>query len=210
MAIVVTATGSPPHTRGQVFEHQAVIPVIRITPAHAGTRNSDRVRRTTDKDHPRTRGDKLGIVIAIGVAKGSPPHTRGQGRSHYHFARRDRITPAHAGTSCTQTEQISVMEDHPRTRGDKLLSRALYIAIVGSPPHTRGQERGGATNMVIIRITPAHAGTSKSADVGQYQSKDHPRTRGDKLQSKLQKTRRRGSPPHTRGQGFSLCSPWWR
>ena len=131
---------------------------------------------------------------------GSPPHTRGQERAEARFLLDARITPAHAGTSYRLRSLFHRHQDHSRTRGDKKLNSLTDFQFRGSPPHTRGQ--GNCTGRLSARkrITPAHAGTRSIRCVGRILSKDHPRTRGDKLRGSKKQLILTGSPPHTRGQ----------
>ena len=112
--------------------------------------------------------------------EGSPPHTRGQVIPNAINRPMYGITPAHAGTRCRLPFLSTAYEDHPRTRGDKQNVRFQPVKQCGSPPHTRGQDQVFHTAQVILRITPAHAGTSRICG----SAPGH----------------RHGSPPHTRGQ----------
>ena len=68
------------------------------------------------------------------------------------------ITPAHAGKSFGIIWAILRGKDHPRTRGEKRIEGFLDFLYLGSPPHTRGKEKLIEQNLLITRITPAHAG----------------------------------------------------
>ena len=70
----------------------------------------------------------------------------------------------------------------------------------GSPPHTRGQLRSDRSSEFSERITPAYAGTTGSDHQRCDREKDHPRIRGDNDIMSEWGYRRKGSPPHTRGQ----------
>ena len=111
----------------------------RITPAHAGTSGVRLAKTNSLQDHPRTRGDKLLYLVNLFCMKGSPPHTRGQVSSVADVVAPTGITPAHAGTSDHGHDEERNQEDHPRTRGDKLLALMVVYSLAGSPPHTRGQ-----------------------------------------------------------------------
>ena len=69
---------------------------------------------------------------------GSPPHTRGKVCCTRCRASSQGITPAHAGKSTALALVLVMIEDHPRTRGEK-------VDAVESVENGRG-------------ITPAHAG----------------------------------------------------
>ena len=70
--------GSPPHTRGKAFFIFLHLLFNRITPAHAGKSRRMLLRPLFDKDHPRTRGEKLLMKPMKLCFVGSPPHTRGK------------------------------------------------------------------------------------------------------------------------------------
>ena len=91
--------GSPPHTRGKAVRHDEIYPLARITPAHAGKSYTYKRFYGSDKDHPRTRGEKAFDAATVPLAVGSPPHTRGKVLNHGNFFPESRITPAHAGKS---------------------------------------------------------------------------------------------------------------
>ena len=56
--------------------------------------------------------------------QGSPPHTRGKEGLFYLALRFWGITPAHAGKSYLHSIFPSLSRDHPRTRGEKRITRA--------------------------------------------------------------------------------------
>ena len=53
-----TMPGSPPHTRGKVYNSMYYFAAFRITPAHAGKRCFHLLFFDVEQDHPRTRGEK--------------------------------------------------------------------------------------------------------------------------------------------------------
>ena len=70
----------------------------------------------------------------------------------------------------------------------------------GSPPHTRGKLDFLYLNAISLWITPAYAGKIRSAVLAHSQPEDHPRIRGENSLVSPKASRRRGSPPHTRGK----------
>ena len=155
-------------------------------------------------DHPRTRGEKPLNIAACMSKAGSPPHTRGKALRKKVKTILNRITPAHAGKSLRYPARFLCSWDHPRTRGEKCFSASLRYCTSGSPPHTRGKEirKDGSTRHP--GITPAHAGKRAGAVSDFAEFEDHPRTRGEKVCTKRTVEVQQGSPPHTRGKGFSL------
>ena len=85
--------------RGKVDKEVVGYNDIRITPAHAGKRNNNASSFILDEDHPRTCGEKAGIVCLFLLLRGSPPHMRGKGIHMAFVSLPFRITPAHAGKS---------------------------------------------------------------------------------------------------------------
>ena len=73
-------------------------------------------------------------------------------------------------------------------------------ALLGSPPLTRGQHAVTSAINLRLRITPAHAGTTTTAQVFNVVYRDHPRSRGDNATNNTLKRALAGSPPLTRGQ----------
>ena len=95
--------------------------------------------------------------------------------------------------------------DHPRTRGEKFTRGAKSGATEGSPPHTRGKAAPSLGSVLVLGITPAHAGKSERLRNVGGQLGDHPRTRGEKWNRSCSIRSFPGSPPHTRGKG-GTCS----
>ena len=112
---------------------------------------------------------------------GSPPHTRGKVYLFSYSHKEARITPAHAGKSLQTKTDEKYREDHPRTRGEKLLKAFVHSDRKGSPPHTRGKVIVGFFQPLCRGITPAHAGKSLTFPEAGTANEDHPRTRGEKM-----------------------------
>ena len=151
--------GSPPHARGQGLAYIVNCVCKGITPACAGTRAQRRLAVISVRDHPRMRGDKAVTDAVSHCERGSPPHARGQA---VHFVQRGAcvgITPACAGTSFHHWEKMALHWDHPRMRGDKVITTFVNAVVTGSPPHARGQGCETATGGWSAGITPACAGT---------------------------------------------------
>ena len=73
------------------------------------------------------------------------------------------------------------------------------VAVMGSPPHTRGILEDSAWEVGKGGITPAHAGNTRLSWSAISSARDHPRTRGEYLEVVNRILGGRGSPPHTRG-----------
>ncbi len=111
--------GSPPHMRGKASPTASFRSEDRITPAHAGKRASCSCGNTSERDHPRTCGEKFFITVKVIARVGSPPHMRGKVAPLSIWSESGRITPAHAGKSFCNACCLSPSGDHPRTCGEK-------------------------------------------------------------------------------------------
>ena len=72
-----------------------------------------------------------------------------------------RITPAYAGKRNRLRPADDPAADHPRIRGEKFSFPAVRVALLGSPPHTRGKVNDFGQDGKGRRITPAYAGKRK-------------------------------------------------
>ena len=131
--------GSPPRVRGKEKWLCRDHGQYRITPACAGKSSELMSKSGTSGDHPRVCGEKSPMVICAGCCKGSPPRVRGKGYVKATRASRRGITPACAGKSHLVTRRDDVIRDHPRVRGEKILSQSACLRSIGSPPRTQGK-----------------------------------------------------------------------
>ena len=150
--------GSPPHMRGKVPPPAVVVPLMGITPAHAGKRSASAAAPAGQRDHPRTCGEKAAFHAWLCCMRGSPPHMRGKGPSVVYSVCKERITPAHAGKRSETLNPVAMHRDHPRTCGEKPFHLGGKCCIRGSPPHMRGKDVIVVFHEPLRRITPAHAG----------------------------------------------------
>ena len=109
-------------------------------------------------------------------------------------------------------------------RGEDVCTSEKAIIPWGSPPHARGRQQDLLANLLIVRITPACAGKTSSAERPCDEIQDHPRMRGEdptirtlpalgqritpacagKTPSSATATRRRPDHPRMRGED---CAP---
>ena len=110
------------------------------------------------------------------------------------------ITPAHAGKRPAMQPVLQRRRDHPRPCGEKGgLPRSIKF-LLGSPPPMRGKAFYQSVHDFALRITPAHAGKSRS-DIRTYiRCQDHPRPCGEKLSHFSPLLSPQGSPPPMRGK----------
>ena len=90
------------------------------------------------------------------------------------------ITPAYAGKSFRQIQQLMSFEDHPRLRGEKADEVSGEPPAGGSPPLTRGKVFCFGVLVRCSGITPAYAGKSMFCRSNLRLFTDLPRLRGEK------------------------------
>ena len=91
------------------------------------------------------------------------------------------------------------MRDHPRIRGEHLMSVVEMSVVRGSSPHTRGALLHLVGELGPGGIIPAYAGSTPSVPAAPCCRGDHPRIRGEHTSASAVMTPRAGSSPHTRG-----------
>ena len=196
--------GSPPLARGPQTDKSVATCHLGITPARAGTTKWGCLRGTRTQDHPRSRGDHCQVLWYLMVTEGSPPLARGPRKTRAVMAFGFGITPARAGTTAIRVASELVPWDHPRSRGDHKCTPDNVREITGSPPLARGPRLFLPHPGVIVRITPARAGTTRILRKRQGSGWDHPRSRGDHPGLRHLLKGNSGSPPLARGPPSSL------
>ena len=146
--------------RGILSHSSRLLRINGITPAHAGNTICEAEITLVVRDHPRTRGEYSSFFEKPLEVPGSPPHTRGIPNVGAFSKIKLGITPAHAGNTGYQRTPAHLGWDHPRTRGEYLLLSVTVGAGMGSPPHTRGIPHPSHRQLVLLGITPAHAGNT--------------------------------------------------
>ena len=138
---------------------------------------------------------------------GSSPHTRG---AHIHVGFRydiARIIPAYAGSTDRQGRGVGARRDHPRIRGEHVLTHLHPGEIQGSSPHTRGAPAARRNRPQNPGIIPAYAGSTPDWRGSIHREKDHPRIRGEHSPTLCFSCPCVGSSPHTRGAQRRLLPP---
>ena len=75
----------------------------------------------------------------------------------------------------------------------------VVLLMAGSSPHTRGAHVHRGEWIVLQRIIPAYAGSTRHSFCHRYPAWDHPRIRGEHRRVPPTPARDVGSSPHTRG-----------
>ena len=85
-------------------------------------------------------------------------------------------------------------------RGENLCDFPHFDCRAGSPPHARGKWVQLMEILPHSGITPACAGKIPFCRSGSVGRRDHPRMRGENLETVLMYLNNWGSPPHARGK----------
>ncbi len=129
----------PLHTQGRCLNLSFAIVGVRFTSAYAEKIFLFLQRPAHSSDHPHTRGENYAVTDENGVARGSPPHTRGKCELALQHALLAGITPAYAGKIGFVDRAGRRWTDHPRIRGENNFAVKTARNHYGSPPHTRGK-----------------------------------------------------------------------
>ena len=204
--------GSSPLTRGKLVQRERKVCPPGIIPAHAGKTITNTHDRKRSRDHPRSRGENASAASAKLPTEGSSPLTRGKRQVRGLPGALDGIIPAHAGKTGNGPPRTVFRWDHPRSRGENILSHATKTLVSGSSPLTRGKLKAVRKQLTLRRIIPAHAGkTSSPVTRTSAVAGSSPLTRGKRsmtwggdtasgiIPAHAGKTLPAGRPPHGRG-----------
>ena len=181
--LLLWARGSSPHTRGALRNVAHNTPLGRIIPAYAGSTSALRSSIMALADHPRIRGEHDFARSKTSRRDQSSPHTRGARlRPLKDFAPRP-IIPAYAGSTADPPTRQTILDDHPRIRGEHGFGMVKDGLKWGSSPHTRGALRSSSSGFLSLGIIPAYAGSTRRCMSGRSNRRDHPRIRGEHCRS---------------------------
>ena len=200
----MVAGGSSPHTRGALRLENRPAGRDRIIPAYAGSTPTPSGTTQKAMDHPRIRGEHIGVVAAATEVVGSSPHTRGAPAGAGDDRPRRGIIPAYAGSTPTKPRPLDFPRDHPRIRGEHDLVHTDGILKPGSSPHTRGAPYKLMKLDFSRGIIPAYAGSTRRSGISSCSPRDHPRIRGEHTERGRHLRGFLGSSPHTRGAPHSI------
>ena len=192
-------SGSSPHTRGAQYRQAVLNLLAGIIPAYAGSTRSYPELPVRCRDHPRIRGEHHRLGCAGDFGRGSSPHTRGAPARNRPDPTGCGIIPAYAGSTGFRGCRPTRARDHPRIRGEHAEGGMGKLRQSGSSPHTRGARLPGWRRAPARWIIPAYAGSTCRLSRLDALVSDHPRIRGEHDHAGVQREKRGGSSPHTRG-----------
>ena len=191
--------GSSPLARGLLSSYPQLLLAPGIIPARAGFTSCRTWRRSTRRDHPRSRGVYGRRTGARCPSTGSSPLARGLRRHGEPDHHRPWIIPARAGFTRRSVSPTSVTRDHPRSRGVYATSAAVRTCSPGSSPLARGLPSLTTPAGVMSGIIPARAGFTAGNRSCRVVRWDHPRSRGVYLWQLASISEPTGSSPLARG-----------
>ena len=130
--------GSSPLSRGIRASRFSPIFRARIIPALAGNTMRRYSNPVPGKDHPRSRGEYLRLVLTSGIFGGSSPLSRGILGNYPCHNCRVGIIPALAGNTGFGGVFPNRRGDHPRSRGEYAGRWIRLRRETGSSPLSRG------------------------------------------------------------------------
>ena len=198
--------GSSPLTRGKRVRSLDNLGQVGLIPAHAGKTRPVAGASGWVEAHPRSRGENLAILAAHADGGGSSPLTRGKHVSQGRLNEYDRLIPAHAGKTTTNSVATWWTRAHPRSRGENTALTWADISGLGSSPLTRGKQDLRVEESANDRLIPAHAGKTLGRRQPPVTYSAHPRSRGENLSDGHELACARGSSPLTRGKRFLSVS----
>ena len=191
--------GSSPLARGLLSSYPQLLLAPGIIPARAGFTSCRTWRRSTRRDHPRSRGVYGRRTGARCPSTGSSPLARGLREVFGDLPPVNGIIPARAGFTSTRRARPSPPLDHPRSRGVYETFGIAYQRDAGSSPLARGLHEVAKPTAEAVGIIPARAGFTCGRHRCGPGSGDHPRSRGVYATSAAVRTCSPGSSPLARG-----------
>ena len=150
--------GSSPLVRGKDAAQSVYGCEQGIIPAHAGKSHAGDGGAQRRRDHPRSCGEKATQLQRLAMQIGSSPLMRGKAFISSFLFIDVGIIPAHAGKSLVSSLRYIIIQDHPRSCGEKQRSVDAPQTLVGSSPLMRGKVSAPSAARCLGGIIPAHAG----------------------------------------------------
>ena len=150
--------GLSPPTRGNRGKRFAVRRRPRSIPAHAGEPHTGGAPALVAEVYPRPRGGTSASSSCPDARWGLSPPTRGNRRDDRRLGDGEGSIPAHAGEPHRCRRPCLRDAVYPRPRGGTSAWRALFLAMRGLSPPTRGNRGPHSRRPHGRRSIPAHAG----------------------------------------------------
>ncbi len=196
---IADCDGSSPQARGTRDRNRNNFGGDRFIPAGAG--NAGRCEQLMQgmAVHPRRRGERIRGEGLGSQEDGSSPQARGTLIGETYIASQRRFIPAGAGNACQISFRMKNSTVHPRRRGERILVMFLKNGGFGSSPQARGTRYGSRIAGARTRFIPAGAGNASEGRRESRRGTVHPRRRGERPGSIVDRNVDAGSSPQARG-----------
>ena len=171
--------GSSPLARGTQVSLPNFLEQFGLIPARAGNTILRLTSGSTERAHPRSRGEHATSTGSESTAAGSSPLARGTHATALQFGSSAGLIPARAGNTMAISRVRVFLGAHPRSRGEHHDSVSFRFGVRGSSPLARGtleDPRPGAEGPGLI---PARAGNTAWTGAPEPPAGAHPRSRGE-------------------------------
>ncbi len=150
--------GSSPLVRGSVRRALGSWSSMRFIPARAGIGSYHQTVTLSMPVHPRSCGDRQHRAIPFIITAGSSPLVRGSDCRASSATSESRFIPARAGIGRAKWRHGQRVAVHPRSCGDRALSKLSSWPPNGSSPLVRGSADAAGGACRRWRFIPARAG----------------------------------------------------
>ena len=191
--------GAPPRARGGRSALAHLGRCAGSTPASAGRTRPSQAPARCSSEHPRERGEDVGVSCSGTGSAGAPPRARGGPAIGHGRPSPTRSTPASAGRTTHPAPAPTCRAEHPRERGEDESAANLEWLCRGAPPRARGGRSGIRTARSTDGSTPASAGRTARGTRTGSSIREHPRERGEDRIRGRSDVAREGAPPRARG-----------
>ena len=157
------AAGSSPHARRARHHRGRWAQGSGIIPACAGSTQARGLSGRHGGNHPRMRGEHSRSTWGVGLVSGSSPHARGVLDPARILPPLSGIISACAGSTPKRIPAPDRSRDHPRMRGEHLISLIALVRDWGSSPHARRALKPRHHIIEGWGIIPACAGSTSPA-----------------------------------------------
>ena len=203
----VDTVGSSPRVRGKLAAPFEGGGEIRLIPACAGKTAQVANQDIANRAHPRVCGENSQRSHLSERRRGSSPRVRGKLIA---FQKKDSyqgLIPACAGKTDTASARRHALWAHPRVCGENRAAWWWKRTSWGSSPRVRGKLFPPRLGFLRLRLIPACAGKTISAQAGALPVGAHPRVCGENYAHAGEVMPYVGSSPRVRGKLAWLAQP---
>src|SRR5690606_32800532 len=128
---------------------------------------------SSGRDHPRVRGEHLSHAAELLNERGPSPRARGAHAQLKALGNGVGTIPACAGSTPRTRASVRPEGDHPRVRGEHVISENPDLFAGGPSPRARGAPAPAQTAEVAAGTIPACAGSTSVSLATASSGRDH-------------------------------------